>query len=170
MSIPETSPTESIVTDAPIFKACSRCRERKPADAFYVRSDRPSQLMAACKVCRGLMQVEQRRRAVKEGCSRRQERSADGQAGRLVSNRRWQEKNVERVRTSDRARSVVRRALTKGALVRPDVCELCGSASTRIEAAHSDYSRPLDVRWLCLPCHRRWDRAEPKTIAVEVVS
>jgi hypothetical protein len=31
-----------------------------------------------------------------------------------------------------------------------------------LEAAHHDYSRPLEVRWLCPPCHRAWDSAQPK--------
>lgn len=29
------------------------------------------------------------------------------------------------------------------------------------EAAHSDYLRPLDVRWLCRSCHRSADSASP---------
>ena len=55
-----------------------------------------------------------------------------------------------------RARYAVRAAIKRGELVRPTSCEECGRESF-IEAAHGDYSRPLDVRWLCRTCHRRWD-------------
>jgi hypothetical protein len=52
--------------------------------------------------------------------------------------------------------------LRKGCLVRPDTCEECGGSRRRIAAAHSDYSQPLAIRWLCTKCHNAWDRAEPK--------
>lgn len=48
--------------------------------------------------------------------------------------------------------SQVRVALQKGILKRKP-CEVCGSTET--EAHHPDYNRPLHVRWLCRPHHRR---------------
>lgn len=55
----------------------------------------------------------------------------------------------------------VQRAIKSGLLIRPDACSLCGRAC-KPEAAHTDYSRPLDVRWLCRQCHRREDAVNPK--------
>lgn len=63
-----------------------------------------------------------------------------------------------------RAHRLLPAALAKGAITRPGVCEECG-AETYVEAAHSDYSQPLLVRWLCRSCHRRWDKDEPKVAA-----
>lgn len=77
--------------------------------------------------------------------------------------RGWTTRNPERARTTWRAANRVRRALARGDLVRPDACEACG-AVRKIGAAHADYDRPLDVRWLCYPCHNRWDHAHPKTL------
>lgn len=49
-----------------------------------------------------------------------------------------------------RARRAVHVALTTGALTRLP-CEVCGSAT--VDAHHEDYSKPLDVRWLCRSHH-----------------
>lgn len=107
---------------------------------------------------------------------RRRERDPDGMAERL---RAWKEANPERAREtredwltaradrfrqSKRAKNRVQRAIRQGKLIRSDTCEECGQKGVAIEAAHSDYNRPLEVRWLCRPCHRRWDRQEPKTL------
>jgi hypothetical protein len=59
------------------------------------------------------------------------------------------------VDTKKLARSRVRKAIESGLLVRPDECELANDAcSGRIEAHHPDYSKPLEVRWLCIKHHR----------------
>jgi len=41
-------------------------------------------------------------------------------------------------------------------VLRADTCECCGCRprdQSYIHAHHDDYSRPLDVRWLCASCH-----------------
>jgi len=47
---------------------------------------------------------------------------------------------------------IVRAALACGKLIRPKLCSQCGFEG-KIEAHHQDYSRPLDVSWLCKKCH-----------------
>lgn len=59
-----------------------------------------------------------------------------------------------------RAQSHVAYLIKTGKLTRPMRCE-CG-AGGKIEAAHADYQKPDVVRWLCVRCHRAWDRTEPK--------
>lgn len=43
-------------------------------------------------------------------------------------------------------------AIRSGRMTRPDECERCG-AKVRVDAHHHDYSKPLDVEWLCRRCH-----------------
>ena len=50
------------------------------------------------------------------------------------------------------AKAAVARAIKAGELVRPAKCESCGEGC-KPEAHHEDYSKPLDVIWLCKPCH-----------------
>lgn len=60
------------------------------------------------------------------------------------------------------AQSLLRYHVQAGHIVRPDACEECGATHRRIEGAHFNYDEPLRVRWLCVSCHRRWDKREPK--------
>ena len=55
------------------------------------------------------------------------------------------------------ARAACRRAIKSGRLVKQG-CAVCGS---RAEPHHHDYSKPLDVRWLCHGHHAvTWQKAE----------
>lgn len=51
-----------------------------------------------------------------------------------------------------KARRKLRDAVDGGRIIRGS-CEECGAAHG--DGHHDDYSKPLDVRWLCRPCHRR---------------
>ncbi len=68
-------------------------------------------------------------------------------------------KACEKSPTGKKARLCVALAIKAGRLKRPHRCSGCGCTDEehRIEAHHADYSRPLDVIWLCTKCHRRMD-------------
>jgi hypothetical protein len=71
---------------------------------------------------------------------------------RTASNRRYHLDYIGRPesRQKMRARQQCAYAIQTGKLKRLP-CEVCGSGKS--QAHHSDYSRPLDVRFLCYPCH-----------------
>ena len=48
------------------------------------------------------------------------------------------------------ARAVARVAQSRGFITQKP-CEKCGSKNS--QKHHDDYSKPLDVRWFCRPCH-----------------
>src|SRR5579863_4448428 len=52
-----------------------------------------------------------------------------------------------------RAWRKIHNAIRFGNLVRPKTCFKCGRSPGRIEAHHSDYSKLLEVEWLCSRCH-----------------
>jgi ribosomal protein S27AE len=71
-------------------------------------------------------------------------------------------KDALRVRDPKKQRAVrlVRDAIQRGILVRPNSCEACGQTPPRgkdgratIQAHHEDYDKPLSVRWVCCTCH-----------------
>lgn len=58
-----------------------------------------------------------------------------------------------------RARWLVYEATTSGRLVPPPACEGCGK-DRPLQAHHHDYTKPLDVKWLCAPCHGKKHRKQ----------
>lgn len=51
-----------------------------------------------------------------------------------------------------KARTEVGNTIRDGRLFRPKKCERC-ARDYKLHAHHEDYSKPLDVIWLCTPCH-----------------
>ncbi len=54
-----------------------------------------------------------------------------------------------------RARAAINQQVRIGKVKRGN-CESCGAE--RAQAHHDDYSKPLDVRWLCAACHGKLSR------------
>ncbi len=50
------------------------------------------------------------------------------------------------------ARAKVNYAVKKGTLQKPDRCEVC-ELKKAVQGHHPDYSKPLEVIWLCSLCH-----------------
>lgn len=71
--------------------------------------------------------------------------------GRKKANQRaseWDKKNPEKRRAHDRAMY----AVETGKLIRPSSCSKC-QKECKPHAHHEDYSKALDVIWLCATCH-----------------
>lgn len=72
-------------------------------------------------------------------------------------NMRYRRRQIERHPVEEAARRAVRAAVESGRLVRQP-CEKCGAEIA--QAHHDDYSKPLDVRWLCRLHHDEHHREE----------
>lgn len=67
--------------------------------------------------------------------------------------REYQRKLREERRELTIAWQRVTKAISAGKLIRRGKCERCDSTSN-IEGHHADYSKPLEVIWLCSKCHK----------------
>lgn len=66
--------------------------------------------------------------------------------------RKMYEKSYQKAdKSKAKARSIVSNCLKRGWLVKLP-CEVCGELE-KVEAHHDDYTKPLDVRWLCKKHH-----------------
>lgn len=118
------------------MKKCSTCGVEKPLRSFGRRGN---SLRGVCNGCR----AAQNRRG---GYARKY------QALRPERHRSAVARYHARKPEEHRAKTAVRRALKKGTLARMP-CEVCGEPRT--EAHHDDYSKPLEVRWLCKTHHEQ---------------
>lgn len=71
--------------------------------------------------------------------------------------RNYYQKNKEKLIPQRKAHQLVMFAVRLGLLKRPDKCEVC-SSDIRVEGHHDDYTKPLEVRWLCKVCHHQADK------------
>lgn len=51
------------------------------------------------------------------------------------------------------ARAKFHKAIKRGKIKKQIICSECLNGERRIEAHHTDYSKPLEVIWLCSVCH-----------------
>lgn len=74
-------------------------------------------------------------------------RSTKGKLKLLAAKTAWAERNKDK----RKAHVITGNAIRDGRLIKQP-CEVCGTTES-IEAHHDDYSKPLDIRWLCTRHH-----------------
>lgn len=131
-------------------KACANCKQLKSQSDFYKDSQQSNGLKSYCKECvkkRGHDYYRRNReKAIKANKLYRQTSNGKKVALKTTLNayRKYPQKG--------RARSQIRYALLKGKLKKRS-CEIYRCEESKTEAHHSDYSKPLDVIWLCRQHH-----------------
>ena len=86
------------------------------------------------------------RKKLNEGVKNWRERNKE----KYVSNRsEYRKKN----RIEVNARNLIYKHISRGKMVRGNMCNNCGGEG-KMQAHHDDYSKPLEVKWLCKVCHR----------------
>jgi hypothetical protein len=138
------------------MKRCSQCDELKPESEYGRDSTVKGGLRAACKRCRNAankLYRDQTYDPIRKAEEQRRYRERHPES--LATQRKsYRAKYPDRKRANDHVDKAVRR----GDLVRPGSCSWC-EVDGRVEGAHVDYDRPLDVVWLCVRCHRKLDAA-----------
>ena len=137
-------------------KKCFKCEQTKPLEAFYNHSRMADGHLNKCKDC-ACKDVRQHRLENPERV-----RAYDNQRAKLPHRRAARAEYADRYGQSDpdkrRAHTAVSNAVRGGKLTKKP-CAFCGREGD-VEAHHHDYSKPLDVTWLCKPCHRRFHALE----------
>jgi len=126
----------------------------------------PRSLTCTCGACAKCKHREYMREwyARPENTERHRETSRKSRLRRLEAVREYDRQRGHRVYDTEKqkARLAVTHAIERGTLERQP-CELCGE---RGEAHHDDYSKPLDVRWLCRRHHAQLhQRINPEVVA-----
>lgn len=136
-------------------KVCRECGRELPISEFNKRRTAKDGLQDRCRDC---FSAYNRRRYA----SNREKFKADVKRYREENPNNELEtrlKTCKKNTTAKNAHRAVAAAIRAGVIERPNTCSGCGCSNTehRIEAHHFDYSDPLNVIWLCTPCHRALD-------------
>jgi hypothetical protein len=130
------------------MKRCFKCGAEKPLSEFYKHPAMSDGHLGKCKDCaKKDVRLHYRKNANRIGeYDRERNKLPERRKSKLLKGR----ERLKRLGLNSVYLKVAR-ALTNGTLVKQP-CEVCGDVKT--EAHHDDYSKPLDVRWLCFKHHR----------------
>lgn len=131
-----------------VEKTCKRCGAMKPLIDFRTHAEMKSGYLNVCLVCESKAAAARYRKNV-EHAREVGKRYQASEAGRAARERKY-ERNKREVMHKLRARRTVNNHILNGRICRQP-CEICGE--TKTDAHHDDYTKPLDVRWLCRRHH-----------------
>jgi len=130
------------------MKQCKKCGEEKPLDGFY-KVSKCGATDSSCKDCRKARVRQNRSEKLDYYRDYDRKRGNRHQPGYVNEYRK-------KYAIKSQAHNRVNRALVSGVLSKPDSCEQCGDRQSSLHAHHDDYTKQLDVRWLCPGCHHQW--------------
>ncbi len=134
------------------MKTCTSCHLSKVESEFSIRRASKDGLVYQCKKCKRACD-NNRLPSIREHKKKYRVNHYRANKDRLNKEaRNFRKENPLKVR----ARDAVRYALRMGWLVK----EPCHCGETEVQGHHEDYSKPLDVEWLCAKCHSKKEQGE----------
>jgi len=129
-------------------KECRECQSLKPLSGYYLHKGMSDGHLNKCKECckRLARQNREHNAEYYADYDRQRSKTDRRKAQKNKSVKKWRRNNPE----GARAHSAVGNAKRRGEITEAP-CAVCGS--DKVEAHHDDYSRPLDVLWLCHKHH-----------------
>lgn len=129
-------------------KTCFKCGCKKDIDSFYAHSEMKDGHLGKCKECTK-SDVKKHYRMTfieRQEYERSRQKDPERRAKKLEYSKKHRRNNPDKAK----ARGLIKYAVRTGKIKRKP-CEVCGREKSH--AHHTDYSRPLDVRWLCATHH-----------------
>ena len=136
-------------------KKCSECGRMLPTSEFNKNRNNKDGLQDRCRDCFSAYN-KKRYAGMRERTKRMVAEYRRDNPGNVLSTRLA---TCKRNPTKQNAQKALSEAIAAGVVENPQVCYGCGCEPPehRIEAHHHDYTKPLEVIWLCTPCHSRMD-------------
>jgi ribosomal protein S27AE len=131
-------------------KECFKCKTVKPLEEFYKHPAMGDGHVNKCKECNKNDVTTNRNKNIERI------RAYDRERGKIPERIKATTEVTRAWRSEDKRRSsahvAVAKAIRNGALL-PLPCIRCGEQKSL--AHHEDYDKPLEVMWLCQPCHKQ---------------
>ena len=149
------------------FKICFKCGKEKALKEFYKHSQMADGHLNKCIECTkkdsnkhredNLEEVkayDRKRDSLPRRIKAREEyaKTPNGIEAGNKAKKKWTKKNPDQ-----RAAHTLLNSAIKSGKIKKQPCENCGS-TVRVHGHHDDYSKPLEVRWLCPRCHKAFHK------------
>lgn len=145
------------------MKHCFKCEIVKPFSEFYKHKSMGDGHLGKCKECTKKDANKHRDENIEKARSYDRNRPNKDERCKQASkyHKHGKGKEIHLKANQDyrakyplkyKAKTTVSNYLRDGKLFRPDNCEKCNT-KCKPQAHHDDYSKPIDVRWLCVRCH-----------------
>ena len=127
-------------------KKCNQCKQLLPTKLFSRDSQLKSGLRGKCRVC---ISKNNHDPSVRRQLTLNAKRWKLNHREKAINSRNcYKKKNRSKISAHD----AVYYALKVGNLIKPEFCSDCGFRKVA-HGHHEDYSKKLDVKWLCHICH-----------------
>lgn len=135
------------------MKLCKYCKKEKDPALFSRDKNKPDGLQNRCKACVRAYQLQPHVMEIKRQAQRKYAATEKGKVAEAKHS------PVRRKRIDELGRNRVYYAVRRKLKRQP--CGICGDE--RAQAHHHDYSKPLDVTWLCAYHHAQEHKHDRRT-------
>ena len=150
------------------MKTCRQCGLVKTLNDFYVHAQMADGYLNKCKDCVKLRVLENlknkadyykeydKKRAMLPHRVKAREDYQKTKNGKIAI-KKAHESYKKKFPMKYASHVIFNNAIRDGKIKKEFLCSECGS-DNQIQGHHDDYTKPLNVRWLCVKCHTQWHK------------